>query len=218
MGRKSTGNQTGGHKTGRTARQGPKPPKKISERYLHNSGLAYLQRFPASSMHFRTVMQRKIDRSLKYHGAPEAADCARWLDALVEKFKDLGLLDDAAYLAGMVRSLRRKGLGKSAIGLKLAQKGYDFAATQEALADIDDELTPQGRESEADLMAALRFLKAKRLGPFAAERQVAAADPDRLARRTLAALARAGYDYGTARQAMDTGEEEAEALLAEMRL
>lgn len=74
-----------------------KVPKKITDTYLHNAGLFYLQRFTASRSHFYDVMMRKIKKSCTYHKNQKIEDCESLLKNLIEKFEELGLLDDKSY-------------------------------------------------------------------------------------------------------------------------
>lgn len=181
-----------------------KPPKKISERYLYNSGLAYLQRFPASSMHFKSVMMRKIQKSCRHHVDQNIEDCAAMLDPLVEKFRELGFLDDKAYLNGMVTSLRRRGLSSSIIRLRLQQKGYDADTIMNALRDYD--LEEFDTDYEGDYHAALIFARKKKLGVF-----------DVMNRKTpekaMATMARAGYSYGIIKKILEIEEEDLDDYL-----
>jgi regulatory protein len=184
-----------------------KPPKKISTRYLHNSGLAYLQRFPASSFHFKTVMMRKIQKSCYHHEDQNIDECTALLDELVEKFKELSLLDDNAYLKGMITSLRRRGLSSMQIGLRLQQKGYgrDDIKTELKKHDLDEYQT----EEKGDIYAALVFARKKRLGPYDIEN-------NRPPEKALATMARAGYSYDIAKKTIEMTSEELEEKL--MRL
>jgi len=172
-----------------------KPPKKISDRYLYNSGLAYLQRFPASSMHFRNVMMRKINKSCRHHTEQNIDECCMMLDKLITQFKDLALLDDDAYLKGMITSLRRRGLSSLQIYNKLQQKGYkrNEIETQLKHHDHDEYET----ENEGDLHAALIFARKKKLGPFDVLKK---RDPE----KALATMGRAGYSYDVAQKTLTT--------------
>jgi regulatory protein len=169
----------------RKARQQKKPPKKITAAHLHNTGLHYLQRFPASTAHFRAVMMRRIDRSCRHHADQDRDGCARLLDELIGKFVAMGLLDDAGYTRGMVNSLRRRGHSGRAIHAKLSARGLPRADIDAALSAHADEHGGTGGDS--DMRAALLLARRKRLGPFGrgAERTD----------RDMAALARAGFGY-----------------------
>lgn len=187
--------------------RGKKPPKKISAQYLHNAGLAYLQRFPASTAHFRRVMGRKIDRSCNYHKEQDKEACITLLDGAVAGFVRMGLLDDDAYLRGMVTSYRRRGLSKQAIAAKLQQKGMTQSVVIDALSAFDEE----GGTEDPELAAALRLARRKKLGPFA---RSAEADKS----KSLAALARAGFAFDTAKKALSMPLEDAETALSEAPL
>ena len=168
-------------------RREKKPPKKITEKYLYNSGLAYLQRFPASTPHFRRVMGRKIDRSCNYHKDQSKEDCLALLESTIAGFERMGLLNDEAYLAGMINSLRRRGLSTQAILSKLGQKGLPQDRILETLRGHDE----AGGASNPDLAAALLLTRRKRLGAFRRE-----GDFDR--NKELASLARAGFGFDIA--------------------
>ncbi len=176
-----------------------KPPKKISPRYLYNSGLAYLQRFPASSMHFKTVMKRKISKSCRHHTEQNMDECLTMLDDVVIQFKELGLLDDNAYLKGMITSLRRRGLSSAQIHSKLMQKGYQRCEITNAINIHDSEKLSDGENGDSH--AALIFARRKKLGPF-----------DRLNKRdvkkSIATMARAGYSYGIAKTILSMSEDD----------
>lgn len=174
-------------------RTGPKAPKKITEKYLYNSGLAYLQRFPSSVAHFKTVMGRKIDRSCRHHADQDKAACAALLDKVAAQFAEMGYLNDELYLRGMVNSLRGRGLSSRAIIMKLGQKGLPQDDIKTALNIYDEEY-----ESD-DVSSALRLCRKKRIGPYGAPD----ADPAQR-QKWLAALARAGFSYDVAVQALET--------------
>lgn len=186
------------------ARQKPrerKAPKKITPSYLHNAGLAYLERFPASSGHFRTILMRKVDRSCRHHVDQDRAACAEMVEKVVEQFQSMGLLNDAAYVRGMVTSLRRRGLSAAAITAKLMAKKLTAEVIHAALAQHRDD---GGGE---DMEAAVQFIRRKKLGPF----RTPGKEPNR--DKELAALGRAGFSYETASRALSMDKDEAEDIL-----
>ncbi len=176
-----------------------KPPKKISERYLYNSGLAYLQRFPASSMHFRSVMMRKINKSCRHHIDQDINECITMLDKLIIKLQELSLLDDAAYLKGMIVSLRKRGLSSAQIYNKLQQKGYKRNNIESELKKHDKD--EYDSEYEGDVHAALIFARKKKLGLFDIMQK---RDPE----KSLATMARAGYSYEVSKKILAMSKEE----------
>ncbi|MFK7839982.1 MAG: RecX family transcriptional regulator [Bdellovibrionales bacterium] len=110
-----------------------KAPKKITERYLRNSGLYYLERFTASSGHFKTVMTRKINKSCFHHKDQDRQTCIELLDKVTDDLLKQGYLDDEGYIRGMVISLRRSGKSKKAITAKLMQKSVPINAIEKAI-------------------------------------------------------------------------------------
>jgi len=184
-----------------------KPPKKISEKYLYNSGLAYLQRFPASSAHFKTVMMRKVDRSGRHHIDQDRVQCEKWLDALIVKFQELALLDDEAYLKGMVTSLRRRGMASRQIEMRLTQKGLQKSNIIKEIKNYDrDEFDDcEDGSPNGDFHAALIYARKKRLGPYDINER-------KTPEKAMASLARAGYSYDIAKKVIGLSVEEIEKL------
>lgn len=183
-------------------RAAKKIPKKITETYLHNSGLYYLQRFSASTAHFKSVMMRKVKKSCMAHPDQDFEACRAMVDALATRFEGSGLLNDAVYARGVADSLRRRGRSRKAITAKMTERGLRKDQIETALESLRDESGVS--DSEAELAAALKFARRKRIGPFRAGEQ----DPA-LLRKDLAALARAGFSYDTARKALDYDGDEA---------
>jgi len=188
-----------------------KPPKKISEKYLYNSGLAYLQRFPASSAHFKTVMMRKVDRSSRHHVDQDRNQCEEWLDALIVKFQDLGLLDDKAYLKGMVTSLRRRGIASRQIEMRLTQKGLNKSDIIKEIKDYDRDEYDDCEDGgpSGDFHAAIIYARKKRLGPYDINDR-------KTPEKAMASLARAGYSYDIAKKIVYLTTEEIETLTGQI--
>lgn len=183
------------------SRPAKKPPKKITEKYLYNSGLAYLERFPASVPHFRRVMGRKIDKSCNFHKEQDRDACLKMLDTTVATFERQGLLNDAAYTKGMVTSLRRRGLSSRAILYKLQSKGLNEGPIREAINAFDG-------DDNTDFSAAVQLMRKKRFGCFGTR-----ALEEKERNRQLSAFARAGFGFDLAQKALALPLEEAEEIL-----
>ena len=99
-------------------------------------------------------------------------------DAVVARYQEVGLLDDAA-LAGTIARTRHHERGKSrrAIQQELARKGFDAQDVENALEQISDE----------DEHQAARALARKRWD------QLAGVDHDARVRRVVGMLGRRGY-------------------------
>jgi regulatory protein len=120
----------------------------------------------------------ELERKLAQKGCPDEV-AAVVLDRLAE----VGLLDDVAYAAMLVRSKQSsRGLARSALARELATKGVDRDIASDALEDID-EVAERARAED---------LVAKRL------RAMTGLSAQVQARRLSAMLARKGYPGGLA--------------------
>ena len=176
----------------------PKKRKKITQSYLENAGAYYLERFSASINQFKKVMTRKIDLSCRDHPEQDREDCLTLLDNVVKKFENLGYLNDNNYGRNLVHSLQIKGVSHTRLLMTLRLKGLSEG--------IIEQIAPE-RDTDNDKKSALRWAKKKRLGPF----NVRTRDNDM--NRGLSSLARAGFDFDTAKWVMSLTKEDAEDLL-----
>lgn len=165
--------------------------KRLSESYLRNAGLYYLQRHAASVAHFIVVMERKMGRSMQSHPEQDLESFKTYLrDVLVPDFVRLGYLNDELYAGGLVLSLSRKGLPEREIIRRVQAKGVQADIVKNAgFLDEHD-----------DLKAAIRMMKRRRLGPFATKER----DPQ----KDMAALARYGFSYDIVKRALFIDAEE----------
>lgn len=181
-------------------RKTKRTPRKITKTYLHNAGIYYLERFAASKNHFKVVMLRKVKRSCMVHIDQDYDECAQMVDAVADKFVELGLLNDDLYTNGMVNSLRRKGLSRNAILNKMQMKGIDRDKSLFALQKLDG--IDHETEKDAEMNAALKLARKKKLGPYAIK------EVD--IKKALGVFARAGYSYDIAKSVLDMKEEDLE--------
>ncbi len=181
-------------------------PKKITENYLHNSGLYYLQRFAASKAHFKSVMMRKVRRSCQYYPEQNPEECRALVDALADKFQAAGLLNEDLYLQAAATSLRRQGRSAKAIRARLFSKGFKSEQIDESLQKMSD--LENKSMHDLELEAALRFARKKKIGRF---RPKTADVYD--SKKELGALARAGFSYEISRQVLgyDKGSAESDS-------
>jgi len=102
-------------------------------------------------------------------------------EQVLNRFAEVGLIDDAAYAAQVVRGQQAdRGLSRRALAAELRRRGVPPDTAAEALAQVsDDDETEAARRLVARKLAATRGL-----------------DPATRARRTLAALGRKGYSPG----------------------
>jgi len=179
------------------AGQGPRPvraPRRITAEYLHRAALHYLERYSVPAAQLRRVLARKIAASCRHHGDDPEQHAAA-LDAVIARCVATGLVDDRRFAEARAATLRRKGQSRRAVAARLAAKGV----TRELASEL---ATPEaGEEKAAALVAARR----RRIGPWREASQRTA-----YRQKDLAALARLGFDFATARSVID-GDPEGEA-------
>lgn len=168
-----------------------KRPRKITPKSLENGAIHYLGRFSTSSANLRRVLMNRVAKSARAHDT-DTAEGRALVDDLIQRFERSGLLDDAAYARARTHTLNRQGNSARLIRAKLRAKGVDAAPIDDAIRGLADE------NPNPELAAAAALARRRRLGPYRGQ-------DDRGARREkdLAALARAGFSYDTARRVVD---------------
>lgn len=118
-------------------------------------------------------------------------------DEVLDRFTEVGLIDDAAFANAWVESRHRgRGLGKRALAQELRRRGVDDQLARDALEELD----PQQEEHTARELVRRKMRSMRSL-----DRQVAM-------RRLVGMLARKGYSGGLAmsivKQELDAGHDE----------
>ena len=170
----------------------------IGPELLERWALHYLGRYASSAENLRRVLMQRVRRHC--HETETAQQAATLIDALVTRYCASGLLDDAAYAAGRVQSLHRRGESLRAMRARLAAKGVSAADVANAVSGL------RADAPDPDLAAACAFARRRRLGPF----RRAAADHA----RELGAFARAGFDRRVAEAVLACADVEAIEELA----
>lgn len=173
-------------------------PRKPIPAYLERVALWYLERWFTTRAHLRRRLVERIDRGIAVHGGDREAILEQ-LEAILDRLESQRILDDRAYVQGRVRTLALRGDSERSIRAKLRLKGASNELVTEALAACED---------AGDRLAACRYVRRRRLGPF---RSREARDDD--ARKDLARLARAGFSYQVAREVLDMEREVIEDLV-----
>lgn len=168
--------------------------------YLERAALHYLERYASSSANLRRILMRRVQKSAAAHGT-DPEEGARMIDALIARYQETGLLDDAGYSRMRAESLHRRGASARMTRMKLAAKGVTSDDIDAAL----DALTETVKEP--DLAAAVNYARRRRLGPWRK------ADRAEYRERDLAALGRQGFGYDIAGKVVDA--EDGDQLEAE---
>ncbi|MEP3116457.1 RecX family transcriptional regulator [Nisaea sp.] len=182
-------------------RREKKPPKPITESYLRNVALWYMERYASSAANLKAVLMRRVRLSSAYHGS-DPAEGAVMVDAVVQRYCEAGILNDRLFAETRVRSLVARGTSAKMIRRKLMEKGVSPDDIEAALAEVVD-------QQNGELASAARYARRRRIGPF---RLIEKRDENR--DRDMAALARQGFGFGIAAKVVDA--ESPEALEAEI--
>lgn len=162
------------------AMRGSGAERDITPELVEGWALGYLGRYASSAENLRRVLLRRVRRR-----APEGvAELTGMVDALIERYRASGLLDDAGYAAARAQSLHRRGEPRHKIRARLMAKGVAASVAGEAVAALDID------NGDPDIAAACAFARRRRLGPYRRNETDIA--------RELAAFARAGFDRRTA--------------------
>lgn len=176
-----------------------KTPKRITETYLHNAGLYYLQRFSSSSGNFRRVMLNKIEKSCRAHPDQSKQNCIELLETLIKKFEELDLLNDSNYTRSQVHALRRRGKSARYIHKHLASKALSKELIDEML-KLDQNEHDQEDLKQSDIEAAFIHARKKRIGPY----RRTDLNKEINLNKELANMARAGFSYEIAQKVLNT--------------
>ncbi len=166
--------------------------KRITEKRFYNITLAYLSRFDASAGKVRSMLNRRLKKA-QLNGEDIPAEAPHWIETIIGKMQSLGYLNDRRYAENQVRILSHQGKSQRFIAQKLTQAGISHETIQDLL--TQDEVT--------DLDRAHRFVARKKIGPYRSATQQEA-----YRQKDLSALARAGFSYDIARQALEIKDEE----------
>jgi regulatory protein len=155
----------------------PRPP--LDGEGLERLALFYAGRYATTRSKLKSYLNRKLkERGWQGEGQPP-------VERLVQRFTELGYIDDRAFATARASSLQRRGYGERRLDQALYAAGIDAEDAADAKA--------QAQAGAWD--AAIRFAERKRFGPFAAQ------EPDRAGRqKALGAMLRAGHPMDLARK------------------
>ncbi|MGZ3173390.1 MAG: regulatory protein RecX [Croceibacterium sp.] len=158
-----------------------RPPKPLDSARLGEIALAYVARFSTTAANLKRYLRRKLrERGWEGEGEPR-------VEELVERYVELGYIDDEAFARARSGSLLRRGYGERRVRQALGQAG------------IEEDLREQVRPAEGETRrAALVLARRRRFGPFGAVPLDKA-----LREKQIAAMLRAGHPLDSARQIVD---------------
>src|SRR3954469_8885540 len=142
--------------------EGDDPKQPIDAALLEEWALSYLGRYASTAENLRQVLRRRVRRFLATEGEGdrEAATAVEPLiDALVKRYRETGLVNDAAFAAGRARRGVTQGRSLRRIAAGLAAKGVGAEDTAAAIASLRDEAT------DPELAAAIAVPRRRPLPP-----------------------------------------------------
>jgi regulatory protein len=172
-------------------RQGP---AKATPASLRRAAESYVARFASSAEQLRRVLMRRVERSARAHDTDREAGAAE-VGKIIDRYRELGLIDDAAFARSRAAGLFGRGESPSAIRRRLMLQGVGETDIDDALAHLLDDSEDAHTIDDLADEAAIRFARRSRIGPF--RRQPADADGKR---RELARLARRGFGLEIAKR------------------
>lgn len=137
------------------------------------------------SMRART--EKEIVDALRTNTYPETA-----IARVMQRLHEAGYVNDGEFAAQFSASRLTRGMGSRRIRMELRKKGVDAETIDQTLSSLD-----QDEQLEGAIRMARKAAQGRDLGDRADRQKI------------LAALARRGYDYQIARQALDAVLEEA---------
>ena len=166
-------------------------PKPISEQRLYNITLFYLERFDASALKVKQMLERRIQKE-KAKGAIVPGNTQELIQNVISRIQNLGYINDERFAQNQIKKLCSTGKSKSFILNKLKQAGITAEIAKNLLSEFDKE------NESSDLTRAEQWLKKHRKGQFRSK------NADDFYQKDLAALARAGFNYDVAQKALKT--------------
>lgn len=165
----------------RTRDRPRRPPTPLTAAKLDELALAYVARFATSAAKVERYLARKLrERGWEGEQPPEPR-------TIVERFVELGYIDDMAWARARSGGLLHRGYGQRRVDQTLGAAG------------IDEGIRAEVRAGEAaERRAALALASRRRLGPFGG----GAADRD-ARQKQIAAMLRAGHGFDAARAVVD---------------
>ena len=163
------------------------------ETRLMKKAVDYLGRYASSQHRLRDVLGRFATRKLDRHDPDEIAAA---IDATVTRCQTLGYVNDDTFAQSQARSHRRQGRSQLGIRQRLRQHRLDDDVIDAAL-EVADEHAADG-----ELLAACRFARRRRIGPFD-HRRNDENNRDAIMQRQLGAMARAGFAMAISRKVFD---------------
>lgn len=163
--------------------------RRIDAPYIRRVLAWYLERHDAPRAHIRRLMMQRVRRAVSELDQDREEAIAAMEQAL-DDFVRHGMIDDRRWAENSVRTWRQRGVSGRQVRARLAAKGVGSEIITEVLTSEEDE--------DPERLAALRYARRRCFGPW--RRHDA---PEGKRDKELAAMARAGFSFGMAKEILD---------------
>lgn len=167
-----------------------KQVKPVTKKRLLNAVLFYLSKYESSTEKIRRLMKRRLLKA-KLSGQDIPLQATEWMEQIIADMVSYGYVNDVRYAKNLVEKYQSAGKSMRFISQKLKNEGLDVSLVD--LTDLND------------IQAAKKLVKKKKLGPFRPQK-----DRQAFFKKDLAVLARAGFSFETAVDALNENFEERE--------
>lgn len=173
----------------RSKRRHPRPNRAWTVTDLEAYAVRYVARFDCTEQRLRSVLTRQLKARAENDAEPANHALLTSIDRLIDRFKELGYVDDQRFAERLVESLRSKGASTRKIRERMRTRGVS--------PEVQANLMGARATRDEELAAAVTWVKRKRLGAHRPVEQQRAN-----LQRDLAALGRAGFSFDVARRAL----------------
>jgi len=171
-----------------------KSPKKITYENLKKYTFKYLEKYAATEFQLRNILKRKIIKT-SFFFQTNPADYIHYIDDILKKFKEIGLIDDKKFSEHRALNLVKRGFSKRKILIDLKQKG------------IADEIAEKGIDNlkkfffNFELASGLIYAKKKKIVSFNKKKDFEES------KKSLIQMSRAGFTYDIAKKIINLNNE-----------
>ena len=141
-------------------------PPKLTEPWLREQAVRYLQRWPASEARLRELLWKRVRRANEHHGG-EPEQAVDMVESVVAALRMASMLDDERLAQAWQRTLRLRGTSQRKIAMKLREKGVPSELIRQVQQDERAEQEETGGDPER--ASAVAYARRRRLGPFRRE-------------------------------------------------
>ncbi len=171
--------------------------KPMTEKRLYNITLFYLSKYDSCREKVRQMLIRRIEKA-RQRGEDIPPNVHQLIDNVLNKMCSLGYINDERYAENQVRILSRQGKSSTAILQKLSLAGIDTLTIRSFLLERE----------ETEAQRAFLWLKRRSKGGFRLKKTLADEDKKILHQKDLASLARNGFSYADAQEALQKSYDE----------